>query len=104
MADLRTVARVCTFWHFAFSRKLDQLREAHTSFQLEAMKEGGSFVVAECEGPQMPAPLFQGLGRAWDIICAYLSNPNHHSLQCWVDDEGHVVGVSHWPFGDDYVL
>jgi hypothetical protein len=40
----------------------------------------------------LTAPLLQGLGRAWDTVCAYLSKPYHHALRCWVNEEGHIVG------------
>jgi F-box-like len=99
LAELGRVAPVCTFWHSAFAKEADRLRVAHTSFDLEAVKDSGTVSVRPiCKiHPFLTAPLLEGLGRAWDTVCAYLSKPYHHSLSCWVDADGHIVGGVHPP-------
>jgi hypothetical protein len=90
--ELGRVAPVCAFWHSTFAKEADRLRNAHTSFDVEAMIDRATVWVNWMDYPFLTAPLLQGLGRAWDTVCAYLSKPYHHSLSCWVNEEGHIVG------------
>jgi hypothetical protein len=90
LTELGRVAPVCTFWYSAFAREADRLRHAYACFDVR--KDIGTVDVYGMIEPFLPAPLSEGLGRAWDTACAYLSKPYHHSFSCWVDEDGKIVG------------
>lgn len=102
MMDFIRAAAVCASWRLKLVTKMEGLGQAHISFQLDSIIRDHGFITGTYmdDPTHIPVPMLQGLGRALNAVCFYLSTPHRNEHAIWLDSEGRWV-ARHPRYDDD---